>query len=57
MGNHWDNSACHYTDSQARKAFPPNDHPFQGHAVIDVGSGGLKDRSTWTAKRYTVSFE
>ena len=58
MGNNWDNSVCHYTDSQARKAFPTNDnHPFQGHAVIDVGSGGLRDRSTWTAKRYTVCFE
>ena len=57
MGMDWDNDACYYTDSQARRAFPPYDHPFRGHAVIDVGSGGLKDRSTWTVRRYTVNFE
>jgi hypothetical protein len=53
----WNNDACHYTDSQARSACAPYDQPFRGHAVIDVGSGGLEDRSTWTVRRYTVNFD
>jgi hypothetical protein len=53
----WNNDVCHYTDSQARSACAPYDQPFRGHAVIDVGSGGLEDRSTWTVRRYTVNFD
>jgi len=57
MGENWDNDVCYYTSAEALRDYRPyGDNPL-GHAVIDVGSGGLSDRSTWTLERYTMRFE
>ena len=56
-GEDWTNDVCYYTDSQAYKAYPPYEYPPMGHAVIEVGSGGLADRSGWSIQRYTVNYD
>ena len=55
MGNDWDNDVCYYKTWEAEEAYPTDGFIPQGRAVIDVGSGGLGDRSDWKLVRYAVA--
>ena len=57
MGENWDNDVCYYTTAEALRDYRPYGDSPLGHAVIRVGSGGLKDRSGWALERYTMRFE
>ena len=51
-GDFWDDSVCHLTPAQAAAQY--NWVSCTGMALIDVGSGSLDDRSTWTIQRYVI---
>lgn len=49
-GENWSNDVCHYDTAQAAAGYQRSG---TGHALIDMGVGGLDDRSTWKLVRYT----
>lgn len=57
MGEGWDNDVCYYTPTEAARAYPGYGATPEGHAVIDVGSSGLDDRSDWHIERYTINYD
>ncbi len=57
MGENWDNDVCNYSTWEAEKAYPLDGTAPHGRAVIDVGSGSLKNRSGWRLVRYAVTYE
>lgn len=56
-GEHWETDECYDEWRDASAAYPAYGDVTKGRAVIDVGSGGLNDRSTWRIERYAINYD